>query len=131
MRRRSPPSRGGDSKARVAAASGVHAPLPQREATLVLEDGSRFTGVSFGYEGDCAGEGATDAEKEEALDAMCPNPKKKVPCGDGLTCGRSRKECDLTLPARRDSAEDFSRLNALLCTAMDWILITAYCFANS
>ena len=28
-------------------------------------------------------------------------------------------------------AEDFSRLNALLCTAMDRILIPAYCFANS
>ena len=34
-------------------------------------------------------------------------------------------------PARRDSAEDFSRLNALLCTAVDRILIPAYCFANS
>ena len=33
--------------------------------------------------------------------------------------------------ARQDSAEDFSRLNALLCTAMDRILIPAYCFANS
>ncbi len=31
--------------------------------------------------------------------------------------------------ARRDSAEDFSRLNALLCTAMGRILIPAYCFA--
>ena len=31
--------------------------------------------------------------------------------------------------ARRDSAEDFSRLNALLCTATDWIFIPAYCFA--
>jgi len=33
--------------------------------------------------------------------------------------------------ARRNSAEDFSRLNALLCTAMDQILIPAYCFALS
>jgi len=33
--------------------------------------------------------------------------------------------------ARRDSAEDFSRLNALLCTAVDRILIPAYCFAIS
>ncbi len=33
------------------------------------------------------------------------------------------------VPARRDSAEDFSRLNALLCTAMGWIFIPAYCFA--
>ena len=31
--------------------------------------------------------------------------------------------------ARQDSAEDFSRLNALLCTATDWIFIPAYCFA--
>ena len=31
--------------------------------------------------------------------------------------------------ARRDSAEDFSRLNALLFTAMAWILIPAHCFA--
>ena len=31
--------------------------------------------------------------------------------------------------ARRDSAEDFSRLKALHCTAMDWTLIPAYCFA--
>ena len=35
------------------------------------------------------------------------------------------------LIARHDSAEDFSRLNALLCTAMGWIFIPAYCFANS
>ena len=33
--------------------------------------------------------------------------------------------------ARHDSAEDFSRLNALLCTAMGWVFIPAYCFANS
>ena len=33
--------------------------------------------------------------------------------------------------ARRDSAEDFSRLDALLFTAMGWIFIPAYCFANS
>ena len=33
--------------------------------------------------------------------------------------------------ARQDSAEDFSRLNALRCTAMDWVLILAYCFAFS
>ena len=32
-------------------------------------------------------------------------------------------------PARRDSAKDFSRLNALCFTAMGWILIPAYCFA--
>ena len=32
-------------------------------------------------------------------------------------------------PARRDSAEDFSRLGALLCTATDWIFIPAHCFA--
>ena len=32
--------------------------------------------------------------------------------------------------ARRDSAEDFSRLNALLCTAVDRILISACCFAQ-
>ena len=31
--------------------------------------------------------------------------------------------------ARHDSADDFSRLNALLFTAMDWIFIPAYCFA--
>ena len=31
---------------------------------------------------------------------------------------------------RRDSAEDFSQLNALLCTARDWIFIPAYCFAT-
>ena len=35
----------------------------------------------------------------------------------------------LDAPACQDSAEDFSRLNALLCTAMGWILIPAYCFA--
>ena len=33
------------------------------------------------------------------------------------------------LEARHDSAEDFSRLDALLFTAMDWIFIPAYCFA--
>ena len=31
--------------------------------------------------------------------------------------------------ARHDSAEDFCRLNALLCTAVGWIFIPAYCFA--
>ena len=31
--------------------------------------------------------------------------------------------------ARQDSAEDFSRLDALLYTAMAWIFIPAYCFA--
>ena len=31
--------------------------------------------------------------------------------------------------ARQDSAEDFCRLNARRCTAMDWIFILAYCFA--
>ena len=31
--------------------------------------------------------------------------------------------------ARRDSAEDFCRLGALLFTAMAWIFIPAYCFA--
>ena len=31
--------------------------------------------------------------------------------------------------ARHDSAEDLSRLKAPRCTAMDWILIPAYCFA--
>ena len=31
--------------------------------------------------------------------------------------------------ARQDFAEDFSRLNALLFTATDWIFIPAYCFA--
>ena len=34
-----------------------------------------------------------------------------------------------TRPARQDSAEDFSRLDALLFTAMAWIFIPAYCFA--
>ena len=33
--------------------------------------------------------------------------------------------------ARRDSAEDFSRLDALIFTAMAWIFIPAYCFAIS
>ena len=31
--------------------------------------------------------------------------------------------------ARQASAEDFSRLDALLFTAMAWIFIPAYCFA--
>ena len=31
--------------------------------------------------------------------------------------------------ARHDSAEDFTRLKAPCCTAMDWMLIPAYCFA--
>ena len=31
--------------------------------------------------------------------------------------------------ARRDSAEDFSRLNARRCTAKAWIFIPAYCSA--
>ena len=30
--------------------------------------------------------------------------------------------------ARHDSAEDFRRLKARRCTAMDWIFIPAYCF---
>ena len=32
--------------------------------------------------------------------------------------------------ARRDSAEDFCRLDALLFTAMGWTFIPAYCFAG-
>ena len=32
--------------------------------------------------------------------------------------------------ARRDSAEHFSRLGALLFTAVAWIFIPAYCFAR-
>ena len=43
----------------------------------------------------------------------------------------AKKQKDGDVAARHDSAEDFSRLNALLCTAMDRILIPAYCFANS
>ena len=39
------------------------------------------------------------------------------------------KEGEIGRMARQDSAEDFSRLNALLCTATDWIFIPAYCFA--
>ena len=39
------------------------------------------------------------------------------------------KRIDAGIPARQDSAEDFSRLNALLCTATDWIFIPAYCSA--
>ena len=35
----------------------------------------------------------------------------------------------LAFMARRDSAEHFSRLGALLFTAVDWIFILAYCFA--
>ena len=35
----------------------------------------------------------------------------------------------VNLTARHDSAEDFSRLGALLFTAMGWIFIPAYCFA--
>ena len=35
----------------------------------------------------------------------------------------------VSLQARHDSAEDFSRLKAPCCTAMDWIFIPAYCFA--
>ena len=31
--------------------------------------------------------------------------------------------------ARQDSAEDCCRLKAPYCTAMDWLLIPAYCFA--
>ena len=33
--------------------------------------------------------------------------------------------------ARRDSAEDFSRLKSRRCTAVDWNFIPAYCFAIS
>ena len=33
-------------------------------------------------------------------------------------------------PARRDSAEHFSRLGALLFTALAWIFIPAYCSAH-
>ena len=35
------------------------------------------------------------------------------------------------MKARHDSAEHFSRLNALLCTDIAWIFIPAYCFAKS
>ena len=40
--------------------------------------------------------------------------------------GAPKTVCDQS--ARQDSAEDFSRLNALLFTAVAWIFIPAYCF---
>ena len=43
--------------------------------------------------------------------------------------GGSTVRCFGAVPARQDSAEDFSRLNALLFTAMAWIFIPACCFA--
>ena len=39
------------------------------------------------------------------------------------------RACTKITARRRDSAEDFSRLGALLCTATDWIFIPAHCFA--
>ena len=42
-------------------------------------------------------------------------------CFDGLLSGDEE--------AGHDSAEDFCRLKAPCCTAMDWIFILAYCFA--
>ena len=46
------------------------------------------------------------------------------------THGISHVRNDATTPyARRDSAEDFSRLGALLFTAMAWIFIPTHCFA--
>ena len=49
-----------------------------------------------------------------------------------LFAGAAKNEalvkCVAKAVARHDPAEDFSRLNALLFTAMGWIFIPAYCF---
>ncbi len=71
-------------------------------------------------------------KKIPELDEMSKKDIKKYKkiCKNKIKNGEPLEEhekdwCD----ARRDSAEDFSRLDALLFTAMAWILIPAYCFA--
>ena len=52
---------------------------------------------------------------------------------DAIALARKEREVKImrfgNIMARRDSAEHFSRLNAVLCTAMAWIFIPACCFA--
>ena len=48
----------------------------------------------------------------------------ELPLPDGWAKRASKRR-----PARHDSAEDFCRLKAPRCTAMDWIFIPAFCFA--
>ena len=54
-------------------------------------------------------------------------------CGEAgeedMHCVRGLYFLALVIPARHDSAEHFSRLKALHCTAMGLIFIPAYCFA--
>ena len=59
-------------------------------------------------------------------------PEPSVSCVDRMQKLPKRMEAGQRVQARRDSAEDFSRLNALLLfTATAWIFIPAYCSANS
>ena len=92
----------------------------------------------------------TQACKEDVWSCLCDDPdteyspfrdhKKEYPLCKRPQCqlngGRDLADTMQTaeiifvaLFTARDSAEDFSRLNALLFTATDWIFIPAYCFA--
>ena len=56
-------------------------------------------------------------------------PKKFRPCCWQDDPKTKKPACSCPSIARRDSAEDLSRLDALLFTASDWIFIPAHCFA--
>ena len=58
-----------------------------------------------------------------------PAPKKKKKA-KAKKKARTKAGLIADALARHDSAEDFSRLDALLFTAMAWIFIPAYCFAR-
>ena len=75
----------------------------------------------------------SDAELDAAFDAAAAfvAPGGDGPELDALLRARCEPAADASgnNEARHDSAEDFSRLDALLFTAMAWIFIPAYCFA--
>ena len=74
----------------------------------------------------------------DAVEVLTPTPLHEE---HAIACAEAGKHVHLQKPmandlasahkiyARRDSAEDFSRLGALLFTATTWIFIRAYCFA--
>ena len=72
---------------------------------------------------------AACAPKPKHKKARKPRAKHKA-SASAQKRQRSRRLAGRAPKARRDlSADDFSRLNALLFTAMAWMFIPAHCFA--
>ena len=87
------------------------------QASLVLEDGSRFTGVSFGYEDNVAGELVFNTGMARRA---CPQDTARAcrPC--------CRRPCCRALPARPCFARTATMPHARHWrAAMDWIILIA------